>query len=291
VEAVRRHVLAASKVHGDDTPVPVPVLAPGNGCTKTARLWTYVRDDRPAGDSAAPAVWFAYSPDRKGDHPEQHLKGFFGTLQADGYAGFRRIYEVGFVKEAACWAHVRRKFYDLHQAHSSPTTAEALERIGQLYGIEEAIRGRSPDERQAIRAARARPFLDAMHEWLTKNLRQLSKKSGVASAIGYALNRWDALVRCCDERGVEIDNYAAERALRAVALGRKNYLFAGSNAGGERAAAMYTLIGTAKLNGIDPEAYLRHVLDRIADHPISRITDLLPWNVSLIEQDATAPAE
>ena len=289
VEAVRRYVLEARKLHGDDT--PVPVLAPGNGCTKTGRLWTYVRDDRPAGDSAAPAVWFAYSPDRKGDHPQRHLKGFRGTLQADAYAGFNRLYEGGAIQEAACWAHVRRKFYDLHKAHSSPIAAEALERIGQLYAVEEGIRGRAPDQRREIRCARARPLLEAMREWLERTLGKLSKKSDVASAIGYALARWSALVRYCDDGGVEIDNNAAERALRAVAIGRKNYLFAGSNAGGERAAAVYALIGTAKLNGIDPEAYLRHVLERIADHPINRIADLLPWRVNLAEPDTSSPTE
>lgn len=279
VEAVRRYVLDTAKLHGDDT--PIPVLAPGNGCTKTARLWTYVRDDRPAGDTAAPAVWFAYSADRKGDHPQQHLKGFRGTLQADGYAGFNRLYEEGRIEEAACWAHVRRKFYDLYQAHKSPIAAEALARIAALYEVEAGIRGRPPDERRRIRSGRSRPLLDAMHEWLQATLSKLSRKSDVASAIGYALGRWPALMRYSDDGRIEIDNNAAERALRAVALGRKNYLFAGSNSGGERAAAMYTLIGTAKLNGLDPEAYLRHVLDCIADHPINRIDDLLPWNVDL----------
>lgn len=284
VEALRRYVLNTGKLHGDDT--PVPVLAPGTGRTKTGRLWTYVRDDRPAGDSAAPAVWFAYSPDRKGEHPEQHLKGFQGALQADGYAGFNRLYETGTIREAACWAHVRRKFFDLEQAHASPLAAEMLARIGQLYEIEREIRGRSPDERREIRQARARPLLDAMRVWLLEIQQKVSRKSGIASAVGYTISRWTALVRYCDDGWLEVDNNAAERALRAVALGRKNYLFAGSDSGGERAAAMYSLIGSAKLNGIDPEAYLREVFSRIADHPINRIAELLPWNLQLQESAA-----
>jgi transposase len=288
VEAIRKYVLAAEKLHGDDT--PVPVLAPGNGKTNTGRLWTYVRDDRPAGDTSPPAVWFAYSPNRKGDHPQRHLRDFQGILQADGYAGFNKIYEEGWVKEAACWAHVRRKFYDLQQAHASPIAEEALKRIGALYVIEAEVRGLTPDERRAVRQERARPLLDSMHAWLQNTLGKLSKKSEVASAIGYALGRWPALLRYCDDGRVEIDNNAAERALRAVALGRKNYLFAGSDSGGERAAAIYSLIGSAKLSGIDPEAYLRHVLTHIADHPINRIEELLPWNVSLTAAEP-APAE
>jgi transposase len=279
VDALRRYVVDAKKVHGDD--IPVPVLAPGNGKTKTGRLWTYVRDDRPAGSTEAPAVWFAYSPDRKGEHPANHLANFNGTLQADAFAGFNRLYEKGAVVEAACWAHVRRKFHDLYEAHASPIAKEALERIAALYGIEKEIRGRPPDERRQIRNARARPLLDSLHAWMKASLLKLSKKSEVTVAIYYALGRWTPLLRYCDDGRLEIDNNAAERALRAVALGRKNYLFAGSNAGGERAAAMYSLIGSAKLNGLDPEAYLSHILARIADHPINRIDELLPWKLDL----------
>ncbi len=279
VQALQRYVLEARKLHGDD--IPVPVLAPGNGKTKTGRLWTYVRDDRPAGSGDAPAVWFAYSPDRKGEHPAGHLKTFHGTLQADGFAGFNRLYETGRITEAACWAHCRRKFHDLVEAHQSPIAAEALERIAQLYGIEKEIRGRPPDERRQVRNQKTRPLLEALESWFKESLSKLSRKSDVSAAIHYTVGRWPALLRFCDDGALEIDNNAAERALRAVAVGRKNYLFAGSNAGGERAAAMYSLIGTAKLNGIDPEAYLSLVLTRLADHPIHRIADLLPWNIGL----------
>ncbi len=285
VEALRCHVMSATKLHADDT--PVPVLAPGNGKTKTGRLWTYVRDDRPAGDATPAAVWFAYTPDRKGEHPQAHLSKFTGTLQTDGYAGFEQIYEAGRIQEAACWAHVRRKFYDLVVAHKSPVAAEALERIGALYAIEKDIRGRSPEQRREVRNQQARPLLESLKQWLEATLSKLSRKSDTALAVRYALGRWEALVRYVDDGGIEIDNNAAERALRVVALGRKNYLFAGSDAGGERAAVIYSLIGTAKLNGIDPEAYLRDVLARIADHPINRIDELLPWNLTPVAETAS----
>ena len=278
VKALRRYVMAASKLHADDT--RVPVLAPGNGKTKTGRLWTYVRDDRPAGDQAAPAVWFAYSPDRGGEHPEQHLRTFRGALQADAYAGFNQLYRDDRIQEVACWAHVRRKFYDLEQAHASPLAREALERIAALYAIEAEVRGRPPDQRRQVRQNRARPLLESLHDWFEVSLTKLSRKSDTTAAIRYALTLWPALTRYCDDGRLEIDNNAAERALRVVTLGRKNYLFAGSDAGGERAANLYSLIGSAKLNGLDPESYLRDVLTRIADHPIRRIEELLPWNLA-----------
>jgi transposase len=279
VDALHRYVMAARKLHGDDT--PVPVLCPGRGSTKQGRLWTYVRDDRPAGSTEPPAVVFHYTPDRKAIHPLTHLQSFAGVLQADAYAGFERLYGDR-IQEAACWAHVRRKFYDIHVAQSSPIAAEALERIGRLYAIEADSRGRPPDERAQIRQARAGPELDALYTWLQAALAQLSKKSELANAIRYALSRWAALTRYRDDGRLEIDNNAAERSLRAVALGRKNWLFAGSDDGGERAAAIYSLIGTAKLNGIDPEVYLRYVFDRIAEQPINKVAELLPWNITAI---------
>lgn len=282
VDALRRHVMAATKLHADDT--PVPVLAPGNGKTKTGRLWVYVRDDRNSGDTTAPAVWFTYTPDRKGEHPQQHLARFKGTLQADAYGGYQKIYERGDVVEAACWAHARRKFYDLHAARPNALNTEALERIGALYRIEDEIRGQPPDARRSRRQTHARPLLDELHAWLTTMLGTLSRKSDTSQAILYALNRWAALTRYCDDGHLEIDNLPAERALRGVAIGRRNYLFAGADSGGERAAAIYSLIGSAKLNGVDPEVYLRHVLGRIADHPINRIDELLPWVVTLPAQ-------
>jgi transposase len=287
VDAIQKHVLAGRKLHADDT--PMPVLAPGNGKTRTGRLWTYVRDDRPAGEQAAPAVWFAYSEDRKGEHPRQHLKNFKGALQADAYAGFHHLYG-DHIYEAACWAHARRKFHEIHVVHASPTTTDALARIGALYAIEDEIRGKPADLRLSIRQSRARPLLDELRTWMEKALRSLSSKSETAGAIRYALSRWRALTRYTEDGLLEIDNSAAERALRAVALGRKNFLFVGSDCGGQRAAAMYSLIGSAKLNGLDPELYLRTVLARIADHPISSIQDLLPWNLAASLQTNSSQA-
>jgi hypothetical protein len=256
VNELKRPVLAAGKLHADAP--PVPGLAPGQGRTKTGRLWTYVRDDRPWGNETLPAVWFAYSPNRRGEHPQAHLKDFAGTLQADAFAGYAPLYASGKVREAACWAHVRRKFHDLYQAQASPLAGEALQRIGALYAIEKAIRGRPPELRGAERAARAGPLLDDLQAWMQATLRQLSRKSALAEAIRYALARWQARVRYVGDGRIEIDNNAAERA-----------------------AAIYGLIGTAKLNGIDSEAYLRQVINGISEHPVHRVAELLPWNLAV----------
>ena len=278
VEAIRRYVLGGGKVHGDDT--PLPVLVPGNGRTKTGRLWVYVRDDRNSASIEAPAVWFAYTADRRGEHPQQHLADFTGVLQADAFAGYAELYRDDRIQEAACMAHARRKIHDLHAVRPNAVTEEALRRIGALYRIEEQIRGKPPDERQRVRQAQAVPLLDDMKRWFEATLTTLSAKSDTTKAIRYALNRWPALVYYCTDGRVEIDNLIAERALRGIAIGRRNFLFAGSDSGGERVAAMYSLIGSARLNGMDPEAYLHYIIERIADHPVNRIDELLPWNVA-----------
>jgi transposase len=281
VAALGRYVLAAQKVHADDT--PVKVLQPGAGKTKQGRLWVYVRDDRAAANFEPPAAWFTYSPDRKGEHPRSHLKGFRGILQADAYGGWNQLYAGGRVVEAACWAHARRPWWELFcetDRSEDSIAAQALRRIKALYEIESDIRGRPPDVRREQRRARAGPLLQEMHGWLTALLGRVSAKSDLAKAIGYSLTRWQALTRYVDDGRIEIDNNAAERALRGVAVGRGNYLFMGSDAGGERAAALYSLVETAKLNGLDPQGYLREVLSRIADHPINRVDDLLPWNIA-----------
>jgi transposase len=295
VQSLAHYVKGATKLHADDT--PVPVLQPGRGTTKTGRLWTYVRDDCSAPtDSQFPepaAVWFAYSPDRKGEHPALHLKDFKGILQADGYAGFERLYAGGSVVEAACWAHVRRKFFDLHTLQASSVALEALNRIGALYKIESEIRGKPPDERRRIRQLHTQPLMHELKDWFEQTLARVSRKSELAVSIRYALTRWVALNRFVDDGRIEIDNNAAERALRCVALGRKNFLFAGSDAGGERAAAFYSLIGTAKLNGLDPEAYLRYVIAHLNEHRVNKVVELLPWNVAAklprLTQNETAP--
>lgn len=275
VDALERHVMGGSTLHADDT--PVPVLAPGAGRTRTGRLWTYVRDERGHGSRAPPAVLFRYAPDRKGERPAAHLGRFRGDLHADGYAGFDRLYGER-VAEVACWAHVRRKFFDVHAATGSATAREALDHIAGLYAVEQDVRGRPPGERRCERQARAGPLLAAFRQWLDATGPKLARRSDLAVAIRYALTRWSALSRYVEDGRLEIDNNAAERSLRGIAVGRKNWLFAGSDQGGHRAATIYSLIETAKLNGVDPEAWLTDTIARIADHPARSIDQLLPWN-------------
>jgi transposase len=276
VDVLARHVMAGERVHADDT--TVPVLAPGLGKTRTGRSWVYVRDDRPFAGPAPPGALYRYTPDRKGEHPREHLREFRGILQADGYAGFAGLYGDRVV-EAACLAHARRKFYDEHVRNQSPIAFEALQRIAAIYAVEKQIRGRTPEQRLRARSTHAAPLMAKLREWLTATLPRVSGRGELAGAIRYTLSRWDALTLYLRDGRACIDNSAAERAMRPLALGRRNWTFAGSDAGGERAAAMYSLIETAKLNGTDPEAYLRCVIERIADHPVNRVAELLPWNI------------
>ncbi len=238
-----------------------------------------MRDDRPFGGTDPPAALYRYSPDRKGEHPREHLRAFRGILQADGYAGFAGLYGDGRVVEAACLAHARRKFWDVHEATKSPLAREALDRIAALYRIEETIRGRPPDQRLCARIKQTAPLMEALRDWLDATRSRISGRSELAAAIRYALSRWEALTLILRDGRACIDNSAAERAMRPIAVGRRNWTFAGSDAGGERAAAIYSLIETAKLHGLDPEAYLRRVIERIADHPVNRVAELLPWNL------------
>ena len=286
IDALASDVMASDTLHVDDT--PVPVLAPGAGKTKTGRLWTYVRDERPFDGERPPAALFFYSADRKGEHPRAHLKGFCGVIHADGYAGFNELFAGHRIAEAGCWAHVRRKFFDVHAAIGSPIAKEALDRIGQLYGVEETITGIPPDHRRRERQQRSKPIAEALAAWADETVRKLSRKSELAAAFRYMRARWAALVRCFDDGRLALDNNPAERALRGIAIGRKNWLFAGSDAGGRRAAAMYSLIESAKLNDINPQHYLTDVLTRIADHPARHIAELLPWNWQPIEASRIA---
>jgi len=271
------NVFASAKLFADDT--PIPVLDPGRGRTKTGRLWVYTRDDRPWDGPDPPAAVYFYSPDRKAERPAAHLEGFRGVLQVDGYAGFERLTVGGAVALAACWAHVRRKFYELHKASGSPIAAEALRRIAEIYAVERRIRGRSAQEREGARDRDTRPAVAAMKLWLEQELNRIPPHGNLAEAIRYALARWPALCRFLDDGRIEVDNNSVERAIRPVALGRKNHLFAGSDGGGDRWATVCSLIASAKLNGIEPYAYLKDVLERmVAGHPIARLDDLLPWN-------------
>lgn len=277
-EALRRYTIAGTKLHADDT--PIPVLSPGNKKTRTGRLWVYVRDDRRSGSTEPASVWFDYSSDRKGVHPQTRLAGFEGILQADGYDGFNELYATGKVRHAACWDHARRRYFEIHASTPTDSTQELLEMIGELYSIEADIRGKPAAERLRARQEKSKPLLIAFETKIRTRLATLSKKSDLAGAINYSLNRWAELMLFCDDGQAEISNILAENALRCVSLGRKNFMFAGSDSGGERAAAMYGLIGTCKLNGINPRAYLEYVLTHIADHKINRIEELLPWNVA-----------
>jgi transposase len=275
---IRAYVLAAERIHADDTTVKVWAV----GKCRIGRLWTYVRDDRPFGGPDPPAAAFFYSPDRSAKHPEQHLAGYAGLMQADAYAGFNKLYEAsrrgGPIIEASCWAHARRKFFDLARIKKSPIAIEAIERIDALFAIEREINGMPPAERARVRHERSRPLVTDLEKWLRGRRGKLSGRSDIAKAIQYSLNCWTALTRFLDDGRLCMSNNAAERALRPVAVGRHNWTFAGSDEGGRRAAAIYTLIETCKLNDIDPQAWLADMLARLPDYPARHIDDLLPWN-------------
>ena len=289
VSRIRDAVLEAGKIHADDT--PVPVLDPGRGKTATGRLWVYAVDDRASGSTAPPATWYRFTPDRTAAHPQAHLAGFSGFLQADAYAGYDGLYRSG-VTEIACWAHFRRKVFDLHERLPTPLTTNVLERIGALYAVEAEVRGQPPDVRHRARQDQTRPLVDALREVLDTALRRLSPKSDMAKAIAYGTRRWPALCRFLGDGRLEIDNNIAERALRGVAVGRRNWLFAGSRAGGERAAAIYTVIQTCKANGVEPQTYIADVIAKVADDwPASRWDELMPWNWrAATEQDIAQAA-
>lgn len=276
-ERLAENIFASTKLFADDT--PIGVLDPGRGRTKTGRLWAYARDDRPWAGPDPPAAVYFYSPDRKGERPAAHLKGFKGVLQVDGYAGFERLTEGGNIILAACWAHVRRKFYDVHGATGSPIAAEAIRKIAEIYAIEARVRGQSPKARRAARRAEARPRIKALKASLEAELPRLPGRGKLAEAIRYAFARWPSLCRFLDDGCIELDNNPVERAIRPIALGRKNHLFAGSDGGGERWAIVCSLIETAKLNDVEPFAYLADVLERLVDgYPKNRLDELLPWN-------------
>ena len=288
VDLIGAHVFAAARTHGDDT--PVPLLAKGK--TIQARLWTYVRDDRPFGGLDPPAAVFRFSRDRSGEHPERHLARYGGILQADAYAGFNGLYKPdrlpGPIIEAACWAHARRKFFVLADIASkargkkpivvSPIAFEAVRRIDAVFALERSINGLPPDQRLGMRQKEIAPLVGDLEDWMRQERVKLSRHADVAKAMDYMLKRWVAFTRFLEDGRICLSNNAAERALRGIALGRKAWLFAGSQRGGERAAAMYTMIHTAKLNNVDPQAWLADVLARIADHRISDLAALLPWH-------------
>ena len=289
-DLIRTHVMAAERVHGDDTPVALLAKAK----TVQARLWTYVRDDRPFGGADPPAAFYAFSRDRKGEHPERHLESYAGILQADAYAGFNALYKAerrpGPITEAACWSHARRKFFVLADVTSkarsrkpvivAPLALEAVRRFDALFAAERSLNSLLPDLRLAERRRSVAPLVEDLECWMRAERCKMSRHSDVAKAMDYMLTRWPAFVRFLDDGRICLSNNAAERALRGIALGRKAWLFAGSKRGGERAAIIYTLIQTAKLNDVDPHAWLADVLSCIADHKISDLADLLPWHWS-----------
>ncbi|MEO6215113.1 MAG: IS66 family transposase [Sphingomonas sp.] len=277
VSRIREVGLSAAKIHTDDT--PVPMLDPGRGKTATGRLWAYVVDDRGSGAISPPLVWYHFTQDRTGAHPRTQLGSFTGFLQADGYAGYDQLYATNRITEVACWAHFRRKIFDIHATKPTPLTTGLLARIAALYKIEDEIRGAPPDVRRSVRQERTTPLIEDLCIALDEALRRLSPKSEMAKAIAYGRKRWVALTRFTDHGRLEIDNNIAERAMRSIAIGRKNWLFAGSKAGGERAAAIYTVIETCKLNGVEPQAYIADVIAKIAgDWPAARWDELMPWN-------------
>ena len=287
-ELIKTHVFAAERIHGDET--PVPVLAKGH--CRTGRIWTYVRDDRPFGGADPPAALFFYSPDRAGIHPEQHLAGYCGILQADAYAGFKALYQPdrkpGPITEAGCWAHARRKLFELADialqargkgsAVISPIAFEAVRKFDAIFMLERSINGLSPEQRLAARRKDIAPLVEDLIDWMKRERAKLSRHNEVAKAMDYMLKRIDVFTRFLEDGRICLSNNAAERELRGIALGRKSWLFAGSDSGGERAAVMLTLIHTAKLNDVDPQAWLADVLGRIADHKITDLAALLPWN-------------
>ena len=268
---------ASEKLFADET--TAPVLDPGRGRTKTGQLWAYARDDRSWCGPEPPGVAYVYAPDRKAERPIAHLSGFKGVLQVDGYAGYRTLAEKGDVRLAFCWAHVRRRFYELAAAGPAPIASEALQRIGELYAVEHDIRGRPADERRSVRQARSRPVIEALEPWLRAKLEIVSQKGKLAEAVRYAMSRWEGLSRFLDDGRIELDSNVVERAIRPLALNRKNALFAGSDAGGQHWAVMASLVETCKLNAVEPQAYLADVLTRLVNHhPNSRIDELLPWS-------------
>ena len=278
VALIRAHVLAAGRIHGDDA--TVPVLAKNK--TSTGRLWTYVRDDRPFGGPAPPAAVFHYSPDRRGEHPQRHLAGYVGILQADAYAGFNDLYDPGRkpgpATSAGCWAHGRRKLFDLAQLARAPLAAGAVRRIDAVFDAERTINGLPAEQRLAVRKERVVLLVEALEAWMRKERGTMSRHADVGRAMDYMLKRWDGFSRFTTDDRICLTNNAAERVLRGIALGRRAWMFCGSDRGGERAAAMYSLIVTAKLNDTDPRAWLADVLRRIGDHPALRLHELLPWN-------------